>query len=120
MDDDDKKPGDEAAEPAPDAAQDEGAKLREVSSDKLKQILAAHKTWLETDGEQGTQADLSRTNLPGAFLNKANLKGAFLRRVNRAYPVETHTHYMLAVHSNDRQGRTLDVVGVGFNRTGTE
>ena len=37
----------------------------------------------------------------------------------RAYPVETHAHYMLGVHSNGRLGRTLDVVGVGDNRTGT-
>ena len=39
---------------------------------------------------------------------------------NRAYPVETHTHYMLGVHSNSRRRRTLDVVGVGDNRIGTE
>ncbi len=38
----------------------------------------------------------------------------------RAYPVETHTHYMLGVHSNGRRRRTLDVVGVGDNRIGTE
>ncbi len=37
MDDDDKK------------SEDEGAKLREVSEEELKLILAAHKTWLETD-----------------------------------------------------------------------
>ena len=36
-----------------------------------------------------------------------------------AYPVETHTHYMLGVYANGRRGRTLDVVGVGDNRTGT-
>ncbi len=52
MDDDDKKSEDEAAEPAPDAAQEEGAKLREVSEEELKQILAAHETWVETDGEK--------------------------------------------------------------------
>ncbi len=34
MDDDDKKSEDAAAEPAPDAAQDEGAKLREVSEEE--------------------------------------------------------------------------------------
>ena len=39
---------------------------------------------------------------------------------NRAYPVETHTHYMLGVHSNGRRRHTLDVVGVGDNRIGTE
>ncbi len=76
MDDDDKKPEDEAAEPAPDAAQEEGAKLREVSEDELEQILAAHETWLETDGKEGNQADLSQTDLQGANLRFADLQGA--------------------------------------------
>ncbi len=40
--DDDKESEDAAAEPTPDAAQEEGAKLREVSEDELKRILAAH------------------------------------------------------------------------------
>ena len=42
-----------------------------------------------------------------------------LEAISRAYPVETHTHYMLGVHSNARRRRTLDVVGVGDNRIGT-
>ena len=46
MDDDDKEPDDKPPEPAPDAAQEGGAKLREVSEDELEQILAAHETWL--------------------------------------------------------------------------
>ncbi len=79
MDDDDKKSEDEAAEPAPGAAQDEGAQLREVSEDELKQILAAHQTWLETGGEKGKQADLSRTDLQGAALVGANLVSANLQ-----------------------------------------
>ncbi len=66
MDDDDKKSEDEAAEPAPDAAQEKGAELREVSEDELKRILAAHETWVKTGGEKGKQADLSRTDLQGA------------------------------------------------------
>ena len=82
MDDDDKKSEDEAAEPARDAAQDEGAKLREVSEEELKQILAAHETWLETGGEKGKQADLSRTDLQGADLVVANLQGANLGDAN--------------------------------------
>ncbi len=68
MDGDDKKSEDEAAEPARDAAEDEGAKLRVVSEEDLKEILAAHKTWLEPGGEKGKQADLSRANLQGANL----------------------------------------------------
>ncbi len=82
MDDDDKKPEDEAAEPAPDAAQEEGAKLREVTEEDLRQILAAHETWLETGGEKGKQADLSRTDLQEANLRLADLQEADLRGAN--------------------------------------
>ena len=63
MDDADKKSEDEAAEPARDAAQEEGAKLREVSEEDLKRILAAHETWLETGGEKG-RASRSLPNRP--------------------------------------------------------
>ncbi len=80
MDDDGKTPEDEPPEPARDAAQDEGAKLREVSEEELKQILAAHETWLETDGGEGERADLSRTELQGANLIGAKLQGADLYR----------------------------------------
>ena len=82
MDDDDKEPEDESAESARDAAQEEGAKLREVSGEDLKQILAAHKTWLETDGEKGKRADLSEANLQEAHLFHANLQAADLRGAN--------------------------------------
>ncbi len=47
MDDDEKKSAEEAAEPARDATQDEGAKLREVSEEEIEQILAAHETWFK-------------------------------------------------------------------------
>jgi len=63
MDDDDKKSEDEAAEPAPDAAQDEGAKLREVSEEKLRRILDAHKTSCETGGKEGEKADQFAANV---------------------------------------------------------
>ena len=82
MDDDDKKSEDEAIEPAPDAAQEEGAKLREVSEEELEQILAAHKKWVETGGEKGEQADLSLANLQGANLRRTNLQEASLRGAN--------------------------------------
>ncbi len=78
MDDDDREPEDAAVEPARDAAQEEGAKLREVSEEKLQQSLAAHETWLE----KGKQADLSRTDLQGANLAGANLHGADLTDAN--------------------------------------
>ena len=80
MDDDDKKPEDEPPEPARDAAQDQGAEPRKVSEEELKQILATHETWLETDGKEGSRADLSQTDLQGANLNGANLEGANLTK----------------------------------------
>ncbi len=52
MDDDDKKP-----------------ELREVSEVDLRQILADHQRWVETDGEEG----------------KANLRDADLRGANLTY-----------------------------------
>ncbi len=85
MDDDDKKSEDEAAEPARDAAQEEDAKLREVSEEELKRILVAHETWLETGEEKGKQADLFRTNLQGANLFDANLRRADLQEANLSF-----------------------------------
>ena len=63
--------------------QDEGAKLREVSEEKLRRILDAHKTSCETGGKEGEKADLSRADLreadlQGAFLTGAKLQGADL------------------------------------------
>ncbi len=52
--------------------------LREVSEEDLKRILAAHDTWLETGGEKGEHADLSRTDLQGADLRSANFQEADL------------------------------------------
>ena len=84
--DDDKEPGNEPSEPARDAAQDEGAKLRKVSEEELKRILAAHEAWLKTRGqkgeEEGKQADLFRTDLQKVNLRKVNLQEANLRRAN--------------------------------------
>ena len=90
MDDDDKKPENEATEPAPDAGQEEGAKLREVSEEDLKRILAAHETWVETDGKEGERADLSRTNLQGADLVVANLQKAHLSDLPRSGTPDGH------------------------------
>jgi uncharacterized protein YjbI with pentapeptide repeats len=49
----------------------------------LKEVLAAHRTWLETAGKQGNKADLRRALLQEADLHEANLQeadleGAFL------------------------------------------
>ncbi len=82
MDDDGNKPDDEPPEPARDAAQEEGAELREVSAEELERILDAHKTSCETGGKDGEKADLSRTDLQGARLVSAKLQGAYLRGAN--------------------------------------
>ncbi len=82
MDDDGKKPEDEPAEPARVAAQEEGAKLRKVSKEGLKRILAAHAKWQETDGKEGKQANLFGANLEGADLSRTNLQGAILAVAN--------------------------------------
>ena len=55
----------------------ESPKLRAISGDELQQVLAAHQTWLESDGTQGEPADLS-----GAYLQGAELGGAKLQRAN--------------------------------------
>ncbi len=82
MDGDDKKSEDEAAEPAPDVAQEEGGKLHKVSEEKLKQILAAHEAWLETDGKEGEKAALFQTDLQGVRLFGANLRKASVPYAN--------------------------------------
>ena len=53
----------------------------------LYYILKQHERWLETDGEEGEQADLSGADLSGANLCEANLReanlfGADLREAN--------------------------------------
>ncbi len=58
------------------------AQLRKVSANELKQILAAHKQWLETKGKQGDQAHLPEANLQSAHLEEANLQEAFLIKTN--------------------------------------
>ena len=40
----------------------------------IKEVLAAHKLWLDSDGDNG-----ERANLRGAYLSGANLRGANLR-----------------------------------------
>ena len=65
-----------------------------MSEEDLKQILAAHKTWLETGREKGKQADLSRTNLQGANLVEASVRRRnprFSKRIGRRLWHQTTT-----------------------------
>lgn len=63
--------------------------MKEISPDKLKEILDAHKDWLASGGKEGERADLSGARLRGvnnllskADLRRANLCNANLRGVN--------------------------------------
>ncbi len=49
-----------------------------VSSSDLKQILSDHKKWLDSNGREGSFADLKNCKLKGAVLIGANLKNANL------------------------------------------
>ena len=54
-----------------------------VPSSDLKKIIADHKKWLETNGKEGTAANLKNRKLKGAVflganLKNANLEGAYL------------------------------------------
>ncbi len=75
------EPAKQSAKPDQSAAQDQ-PQYREVSQEELKQILAAHKKWLETKGKQGKRAYLGDANLQEADLGDANLEKADLWRAN--------------------------------------
>ena len=54
-----------------------------ISPSDLKQILADHKKWLDSNGEEGAAANLKKRKLKGAVfvganLKNANLEGAYL------------------------------------------
>jgi len=76
---------------APEESQEPGApkepQYKEVSETELKRVLAEHEKWLQTDGEEGAQANLTgaklqRANLRDADLQGANLRGAKLQKAN--------------------------------------
>jgi uncharacterized protein YjbI with pentapeptide repeats len=75
------EPAKQSAKPDQSAAQDQ-PQYREVSQEELKQILAAHKKWLETKGKQGKRAYLGDANLQEANLWRANLQEADLGDAN--------------------------------------
>ena len=47
-----------------------------MTPEKLQEILAAHKLWLNTDGEQGQRAYLTDAYLTDAYLTGADLTDA--------------------------------------------
>jgi len=53
-----------------------------MEASKLKEILKQHRLWIETNGVQGTRADLSGANLKSAYITGADLRGASLTGAN--------------------------------------
>lgn len=57
-------------------------RLRKLNNDQLQIILEEHKLWLKTNGKEGKQAELSRTDLSNRNLSFANLERAILSASN--------------------------------------
>ena len=57
-------------------------KLIKISADKLNEILANHKLWIDSNIEYGNRANLRGASLRGANLNSADLSGADLSDAN--------------------------------------
>jgi uncharacterized protein YjbI with pentapeptide repeats len=53
-----------------------------MDANELKQILDAHKEWLDTGGRSGERANLRYADLQGADLRGADLRGVDLRGVD--------------------------------------
>ncbi len=56
--------------------------LREMPLDQLQAVLADHRAWLDTGGQSGKKADLSRAKLQGISLWSADLREADLSHAN--------------------------------------
>ncbi len=55
---------------------DENSELRIVSPEEIRDVLLAHREWLESDKKNGQRADLSRTDLRGVDFSGADLREA--------------------------------------------
>ena len=64
----------------------QGTEVREFSEDELKEILDAHKRWLESEGKESKQANLQGANLQEASLQRANLQKAMPAQPVNATP----------------------------------
>ena len=78
-----------------------------MKQEELNKILAEHKLWLETGGEEGKRANLRGANLEGANLITANLIDANLTRASLDYSVFPLWCGGLDVHIDDRQAIQL-------------
>ena len=59
--------------------------LRTINKEELNEILKLHKLWLDTHGEEGKRADLSKTDLSYADLTGEDLRYADLNGANLRY-----------------------------------
>jgi uncharacterized protein YjbI with pentapeptide repeats len=59
--------------------------LRKISKTELDQTIVNHNLWLKSNGQEGSCADLSNTNLRGAVLEGAVLEGAVLEGADLTY-----------------------------------
>ena len=59
---------------------------RLITDEELKVILANHKIWLDTKGEEGVRADLSLVDRRYNRLNNINLPDVNLRHTNLSNP----------------------------------
>ena len=59
--------------------------LRKISQEELRGILKLHKLWLESEGKEGVQADLSYCDLTNANLRDVKLTHADLRDADLRY-----------------------------------
>jgi uncharacterized protein YjbI with pentapeptide repeats len=78
MDEKNDKP-DEQPSVSPESDEKAIPELREISEEELRKTLEDHKMWLESEGIEGSKADLRNVNLAGANLREANLIQADLR-----------------------------------------
>ncbi len=70
----------EADQPkGPDSQEQE---LPKIGKEKLQEILAQHKSWVESEGKEGTRARLCGANLKEADLQEADLSEANLQKAD--------------------------------------
>jgi len=96
-----------------------------MDTEKLKEVLALHQVWVDSDGTKGkranlrfadlSRANLSSTNLRGADLCEANLSGADLRRADlrRAdlWEADLYGAYLTDAYLTDANLTKADLTG---------
>ncbi len=65
-----------------DEPQEQPSDRAPMPPEKLREILEAHRKWVESEEKEGQEANLSGANLEGATLFGANLQGAVLWSAN--------------------------------------